>query len=125
MSNKTIYDYLDLNKLPNTQEESLFCYHKEPKECSHCVNSEICAYREIVKLIKPVHDLRKDKNDLPTEDGFYIACVENPRNHTRSTREVRFHINEYTGEAIWYKNNRRLLPSSVIAWKEFDEIVGE
>lgn len=68
------------------------------------------------------HDLRKDSNDLPTANGFYIACVEHPKNHTRTTREIRFcgfnlHNGEPLKEPLWDRNNRFLLKDSVIAWK--------
>lgn len=48
--------YMNLNDLPDMRDNSLICCEERrnanQNPCNTCVNSEICAYREIVMILK-------------------------------------------------------------------------
>lgn len=71
------------------------------------------------------HDLRKNPSDLPDKTGFYIACVEHPKNHERNTREITLYGITPAGVYLWKKNNRFVQHESVVAWREIEPFESE
>lgn len=99
------------------------------KACEWCPECIACKDCEIQKACSYVeehswHDLRKNPDDLPAEEGFYMACVEHPMNNIRTMREN--HIGYFDSRNIYVRRgiNSTGHKKSVIAWRKIEEYDG-
>lgn len=104
--------------------EYTLCYYcpnkSKPETCQEIFAKAIIEQHERYGW----HDLRKDPDDLPKTKGVYIGCVENPRNHQRTTGEIALYDITATGFYIWKRKRGFVQHQNVVAWREIEQFEG-